>query len=120
MVTDQEIIDNQNENTQKILECIEALKTNCNNRIAELEQEIVALKKDKEDLIFIRDQKAKCMCEDKERLTKAKEILRKYHEECPKKYSFEDIDDMAEQFLKETTDIREASTYKGDWVVDDH
>lgn len=34
-------------------------------------------------------------------LTKAIEILKKYHDECPAKYSFEDIDAMAEQFLKE-------------------
>lgn len=86
------------------------------------EQEVAELKRDKEDLIFVRDQKAKCMCEDKERLTKAIEILKKYHNECPAKYSFEDIDDMAEQFLKEveSTDIREGSTLDGDWVVDEH
>lgn len=34
-------------------------------------------------------------------LSQAKEILRKYVNECPSKYSFEDIDEMAEQFLKE-------------------
>lgn len=33
------------------------------------------------------------------KLTNAIEILKKYHKECPSKYSFEDIDDMAEQFL---------------------
>ena len=38
---------------------------------------------------------------DVQNLTKAKEILKKYHYECPAKYSFEDIDDMAEQFLKD-------------------
>ena len=32
-------------------------------------------------------------------LSQAKEILRKYVNECPSKYSFEDIDEMAEQFL---------------------
>ena len=35
------------------------------------------------------------------KLTKAIEILKKYHNECPAKYSFEDIDAMVEQFLKE-------------------
>ena len=41
------------------------------------------------------------IAELKEKLTEATEILKKYHDECPKKYSFEDIDDMAEKFLKE-------------------
>ena len=41
----------------------------------ELEQENAALKRDKEDLIFIRNQKAKYMCEDKERLHAAKELI---------------------------------------------
>ena len=36
-----------------------------------------------------------------DQLTKAIEILKKYHNECPSKYSFEDIDNMAEQFLSE-------------------
>ena len=35
------------------------------------------------------------------KIARAIEILKKYHDECPAKYSFEDIDDMAEQFLKE-------------------
>ena len=41
------------------------------------------------------------IAELKEKLTEATEILKKYHDECPKKYSFEDIDDMAEKFLEE-------------------
>jgi len=45
-------------------------------QIAELEKENAELKRDKEDLIFIRNQNAKCMCEDKEQLTKAKEIIK--------------------------------------------
>lgn len=40
-------------------------------------KEIAELKRDKEDLIFIRNQNAKCMCEDKENLVKAKELLKK-------------------------------------------
>ena len=43
--------------------------------IDELEKENAEFKRDKEDLIFIRNQNAKCMCEDKEQLTKAKELL---------------------------------------------
>ena len=46
--------------------------------IAELEKENAELRRDKEDLIFIRNQNAKCRCEDKENLTKAKEIIKDY------------------------------------------
>ena len=42
----------------------------------DLEKENAELKRDKEDLIFIRNQNAKCMCEDKESLVKAKELLK--------------------------------------------
>ena len=42
-----------------------------------------------------------------DQLTKAIEIIKKYHKECPSKYSFEDIDDMAEQFLSEVENVRE-------------
>ena len=38
-------------------------------------KELTDLKRDKEDLIFVRNQNAKCMCEDKERLTKARALL---------------------------------------------
>lgn len=41
-----------------------------------LEKENAELKRDKEDLIFVRNQNAKCMCEDKDQLTKAKELLK--------------------------------------------
>lgn len=43
--------------------------------LVELEKENADLKRDNEDLIFIRNQNAKYMCEDKERLTKAREII---------------------------------------------
>ena len=44
----------------------------------ELEKENADLKRDKEDLIFIRNQNAKYMCEDKERLTKARALLEQW------------------------------------------
>lgn len=40
-----------------------------------LDKENAELKRDKEDLIFIRNQKAKFICEDKEQLTYAKTII---------------------------------------------
>lgn len=43
----------------------------------------------------------KINAELKARLNCATELLRKYHEECPDEYSFEDIDDMCEQFLEQ-------------------
>ena len=46
--------------------------------VKKLEKENAELKRDKEDLIFIRNQNAKCMCEDKENLTKAKELLKQW------------------------------------------
>ena len=46
--------------------------------IGMLKSENAELKRDKEDLIFIRNQNAKCMCEDKENLTKAKELLKQW------------------------------------------
>lgn len=90
--------------------------------IAELEQEIVALKKDKEDLIFIRNQKAKCTCEDKEKLTQAKKIIGNLYAMCKDNHypGSSVLMEQAEQFLKETADIREDSTLDGDWVVDEH
>ena len=95
-------------------------------RIVSLEAENEELKRDKEDLIFVCDQRAKCMCEDKERLTKAKEIIRRLMDiinhdlKCFDTMAGLDVKQKAEQFLKETTDIREASTLDGDWVVDEH
>lgn len=49
--------------------------------IKDLKKENAELKRDKEDLIFIRNQNAKCMCEDKENLAKAKEIIKEILEE---------------------------------------
>ena len=59
---------------------------------------------------------------DKQRLTKAVSIIRNllrvtYGDGW--NYSL-DAKVEAEQFLKVTTDIREASTLDGDWVVDEH
>lgn len=83
MVTDQEIIDNQNENTQKILECIEALKTNCNNRIAELEQENAELKDKLKNLESVAEVRLanwqKYEKENKELKTQAKKIILKLY-----------------------------------------
>lgn len=99
------------------------------SRIEELEKENAELRRDKEDLIFVRDQKAKCMCEDKQRLTKAKEIIRQLclmvRELNNPNVQLTDVDyslSEAEQFLKEveSTDIREDSTLDGDWIVDEH
>jgi len=77
-------------------------------QIAELEKENAELKRDKEDLIFIRNQNAKCMCEDKEQLTKAKEIIRElvrveYADFTNGDYSNElsKVLEQAEQFLKD-------------------
>jgi len=74
-------------------------------QIAELEKENAELKRDKEDLIFIRNQNAKCMCEDKEQLTKAKEIIKKFllwendwHNKTKSKY---ELLKQAEQFISE-------------------
>ena len=46
--------------------------------LVELERENADLKRDKEDLIFVRNQNAKYMCEDKERLTKARALLEQW------------------------------------------
>ena len=73
-----------------------------------LEKENAELKRDKEDLIFIRNQNAKCMCEDKERLTNAKEIIKKlkalYFSPVVTKDDVKRQDEIleeAEQFLSE-------------------
>ncbi len=75
---------------------------------SELIKENAELKRDKKDLIFIRNQNAKCMCEDKERLTKAKDILTKISQRIPsfQAKSFKDLALLnalseAEQFLKD-------------------
>ena len=47
-------------------------------KLVELEKENADLKRDKENLIFVRNQNAKCMCEDKERLTKARALLKQW------------------------------------------
>lgn len=88
------------------------------SRIEELEKENAELKRDKEDLVFIRDQKAKCMCEDKQRLTKAKSIIKQFLNDYP--VITKEVLDKLEQFVNEEKDIREDSTLNGDWVVDDH
>lgn len=44
--------------------------------ISMLENRIEELERDKKDLIFVRNQTAKCMCEDKERLAKATKIIK--------------------------------------------
>lgn len=86
----------------------------------ELQEQIAELKRDKEDLIFVRDQKAKCMCEDKQRLTKAKSIIKQFLNDNP--VITKEVLGKLEQFLKEveSIDIREDSTLDGDWVVDEH
>jgi hypothetical protein len=56
----------------------ETLKLHDEEEIGVLKSENAELKRDKEDLIFIRNQNAKCMCEDKERFTKAKELLKQW------------------------------------------
>lgn len=74
----------------------------CKN-LAELEKENAELKRDKEDLIFIRDKKAACMCEDKEQLAKAKELLNDFLLMVKVEHlkgRYETVDE-AEQFLKE-------------------
>ena len=77
-------------------------------RITSLEQENAELKR------------------DKERLTQAKEIIRRLMDiinhdlKCFDTMAGLDVKQKAEQFLKETKDIREDSTYKGDWIVDEH
>lgn len=67
--------------------------------IEKLEKENAELRRDKEDLIFIRNQKAKCMGEDKEQLTKAKEIIRQFLNDYP--IITKELLDKLEQFLKE-------------------
>lgn len=113
---------------------LDALQYTCTNleaRLHKLEEkkevkENAELKRDKEDLIFVRDQRAKCMCEDKEKLTQAREIIRRLMDiinhdlKCFDTIAGLDVKQKAEQFLKDTTDIREASTLDGDWVVDEH
>lgn len=59
-------------------------------------------------------------------LNKAKEIIRRLMDiinhdlKCFDTMAGLDVKQKAEQFLKETKDIREDSTYKGYWVVDEH
>ena len=76
--------------------------------IDELEKELTELKTDlneKENTVHTLDvlhkEAVRKYGEVNDQLTKAIEILKKYHNECPSKYSFEDIDDMAEQFISE-------------------
>lgn len=88
---------------------IKELETRCNElffqvnekiaKIDELEKENAELKRDKEDLIFIRNQNAKCMCEDKENLAKAKELLKHW----ANSYGYIDIAlcKQTQQFLRE-------------------
>lgn len=114
MVTDQEIIDNQNENTQKILECIEALKTNCNNRIAELEQENAELKEQHYADCELVDKTSEIISQ----LNKAKSIIRQFLNDYP--VITKEVLGKLEQFVNEEKDIREDITLDGDWVVDDH
>ena len=75
--------------------------------ITDLEKENKELKRDKEDLIFIRNQNAKCRCEDKDQLTKAKEILKMIVDYYPC-YN-KTITEQAEQFLKGENIILEDS-----------
>ena len=49
----------------------------------ELVDDIAALQRDKADLIFVRDQKAKHINELKDQLTKAKEVIRQFLNDYP-------------------------------------
>lgn len=69
----------------------------CKVKIEQLEKENAELKRDKEDLLFIRDQRAKCMCEDKEQLTYAKTIIQDLLDNTD-----EYARQRAEDFLKES------------------
>ena len=68
---------------------------------AELKKQRFSLRNERNTFLTQNEQYEKDLINSNENLTKAIEILKKYHDECPAKYSFEDIDDMAEQFLKE-------------------
>ena len=92
-------------------ERIKTLEYRCENikdtdtmELVALQRENAELKRDKEDLIFIRNQNAKCMCEDKENLTKAKELI-KYLLSFIQKENYKTRWDIniaeAEQFLSE-------------------
>ena len=70
-------------------------------KLRELEKENAEFKRDKEDLIFIRNQNAKCMCEDKEQLTKAKELLEDFICYANLADCNLYIKEQAEQFLKD-------------------
>ena len=70
-------------------------------RIEELEKENTELKKQLEMSNKVYNDNLDYSHHIEGQLAKAIEILKKYHNECPSKYSFEDIDDMAEQFLSE-------------------
>jgi hypothetical protein len=76
-------------------------------KLVEHEKENADLKRDKEDLIFIRNQNAKCMCEDKERFTKAKKIIKELMSfsvqlcDCRHTVDFEKTREEAVQFLGE-------------------
>ena len=69
--------------------------------IKELQEENTELKRDKEDLIFIRNQNAKCMCEDKDQLTKAKEIMKKLLDTAMGWWDRGIVKNEAEQFLED-------------------
>lgn len=81
-------------------EGIKAISTEAEQLLDKCELE--ELKRDKEDLIFIRNQRAKCMCEDKETITKAKDIIKSLMalaEMDDREY--EEAYKQAEQFLKD-------------------
>lgn len=65
----------------------------------ELVDDIAALQRDKADLIFVRDQKAKHINELKDQLTKAKEIIRQFLNDYP--VITKELLDKLEQFIKE-------------------
>lgn len=74
--------------------------------IKELQEENAELKRDKEDLIFIRNQNAKCMCEDKETIAKAKELLNEFMRISTAsdedfEHDYTELIGETEQFLKE-------------------
>ena len=79
-------------------------------KVYKLEKENAELKRDKEDLIFIRNQNAKCMCEDKENLTKAKKIIKsllRLWNDVMTEETVKALVTEAEQFLKDQEEINE-------------
>lgn len=71
--------------------------------IKELEKKNAELKRDKEDLIFIRNQKADYINELKYQLTKAKELIEDMYDAIPSSHSdyYKNVMERARQFLRE-------------------